>query len=453
MRKLFFLFLTLTLGIGAWATAVGDQFEDATSRLKFEVTSLDPKTVKVIANDYTGSSFTIPATVSYLEDDYAVTAIGENAFDGVGSQSNPADLLLPVDWEGSKPAASATLWYGGYFVDYRAATIADIKAASDEAENLIEEAATGFVGIEDVIQAKANADSALADAQATADNTIGAAADMDAIAYAKDDAISAIGMATDEALVAIEAAIYNFKANALAVIDYKVANAEATINEAADGYDYVENIREIIDRAKAEFEEEKNKAYYMINEKNDMDEVLQMVEDFIHEIEDRRDEAVEEIQAAIASLLKKYAIDEIELAIVGVTDEDILAIAEKAIEDINDATTAQEIDAVKTLALAKINALVLIQVARQGIQNTEINAMIDDAVTAISSATNTEQIEKNLFDAITVIDSFQSGKEEGKAEALGEMGEPCDNCPIVEVTKGDKTVKLYNPKSVKFKKE
>ena len=179
--------------------------------LKFEVTSLDPKTVKVIANDYTGSSFTIPATVSYLEDDYAVTAIGENAFAGVGSQNYPADLLLPADWEGTKPAAAATLWYGGYFVDYRAAAIAAVKAASDEAENSIEEAATGFVGIEGVKQAKANAASALADAQVTADNTISVAADMSAIANAKDAAINKIRMATDAALAAIDAAIAGYK--------------------------------------------------------------------------------------------------------------------------------------------------------------------------------------------------------------------------------------------------
>lgn len=38
-------------------------------------------------------------------------------------------------------------------------------------------------------------------------------------------------------------------------------------------------------------------------------------------------------------------------------------------------------------------------------------------------------------------------------EFLGEMGEPCDDCPSIEVTKGDKTVKLYNPESVTFKKE
>ena len=43
-----------------------------------------------------------------------------------------------------------------------------------------------------------------------------------------------------------------------------------------------------------------------------------------------------------------------------------------------------------------------------------------------------------------------AGYERGKTEALGEMGEPCDDCPSIEVTKGDKTVKLYAPDRVNF---
>ena len=40
------------------------------------------------------------------------------------------------------------------------------------------------------------------------------------------------------------------------------------------------------------------------------------------------------------------------------------------------------------------------------------------------------------------------------ASGLGEMGEPCEDCPSVEVTgQNDNMIKLYNPKSVKFKKE
>ena len=265
MRKFLIISLAICLiGICAMAQEIDDgKFVE--EGLKFEVTSLDPKTVKVIANDYEGLSFTIPATVSYSGNDYAVTAIGENAFAGVGSQSNPADLLLPADWEGTKPEATATLWYGGYFVDYRAATIAYIEAESDKAENSIAEAATDFVEIEGVKQAKADAASALADAQATANNTISAAADMSAIPNAKEDAISAIHMATDEALAAIQNAIQKFialqqntikeveqvaatakeeidglgvddiaKSDAKAQIDNIVSTAKATINEATN---------------------------------------------------------------------------------------------------------------------------------------------------------------------------------------------------------------------------
>lgn len=49
---------------------------------------------------------------------------------------------------------------------------------------------------------------------------------------------------------------------------------------------------------------------------------------------------------------------------------------------------------------------------------------------------------------------YARGFEDGQAEALGEMGEPCEDCPSVEVTgQSDNTIKLYNPKSVTFKKE
>ncbi len=63
------------------APEVGDQFEDATSGLKFEVTAVEgTPTVKVIANGYTGTTYTVPATVKYKEVDFAVTEIGEKAF-------------------------------------------------------------------------------------------------------------------------------------------------------------------------------------------------------------------------------------------------------------------------------------------------------------------------------------------------------------------------------------
>ena len=151
------------------------------------------------------------------------------------------------------------------------------------------------------------------------------------------------------------------------------------------------------------------------------------------------------------------AIKEIDLAIEGVTDENILAIANTAKTNIGNATTEEAINSIKTLALAKINALYQILIARQGIQNAEINSMINDAVNIISNATDTERITDAMLDAMTVIGLFQNGKaegiEQGRAEALGEMGEPCEDCPSVEVTgQNDNMIKLYNPKNVTFKK-
>ena len=146
--------------------------------------------------------------------------------------------------------------------------------------------------------------------------------------------------------------------------------------------------------------------------------------------------------------VKEAAIAEIDAAIVGVTDETILAIATQYKTDINAAWSEESIAATKTFALAKINALVLIQTARQGIQNTEINSMIDGQVTVIVNATTMEQVTDSKLEAMTIISIFQNGK----AEALGTMGEPCENCPAVEVTKGDNTIILYNPESVTFKK-
>ena len=462
--------------------------------LKFEVTSLDPKTVKVIANDYDGHSFTIPATVSYLENDYAVTAIGENAFAGVGTAAAPADLLLPADWEGTKPAATATLWYGGYFVDYRAATIAYIEAESDKAENSIAEAATDFVGIEGVKQAKAKADAALANAQATADNTISVAADMSAIANAKDAAINKIRMATDAALAGIEAAIAGYKERmknnindiaenakntiheyavadqvkdlaineidnavaeaeasinnnadseeqvndakndalnkinqqlasvqdyynqlqaAIAAINKAVFDAEAAINEAADGYDFVEAIQEIITRAKADFEAVKSEASNIISKKNNLNEVKEKEEEFIHEIELIQVKAVENIQTEI-----------------------------------------QPYTSLKENAIAEILS------ASQGIKNAELNNWIDAAINDIKRGNQnaTPSIDEIKAQILYIINLFQNGKAEGieegkavgKAEAFGTMGEKQNGPAVIVTDQDDKQIILYSPKKVQY---
>ncbi|MCQ2314274.1 MAG: hypothetical protein MJZ56_03770 [Bacteroidales bacterium] len=67
----------------------------------------------------------------------------------------------------------------------------------------------------------------------------------------------------------------------------------------------------------------------------------------------------------------------------------------------------------------------------------------------INAATSVETINAIKEQALAAIASAMVVYN----SALGEMGEPCEDCPSVEVTKGTKTVKLYNPESVKFKKE
>ena len=68
-------------GYGFAVCGVPVEFVDATSGLKFEVTSMEePQTVKVIFNDYKGTSYTVPGTVTYWEKTFDVTEIGVEAF-------------------------------------------------------------------------------------------------------------------------------------------------------------------------------------------------------------------------------------------------------------------------------------------------------------------------------------------------------------------------------------
>ncbi|MBQ0118398.1 MAG: HTH domain-containing protein [Bacteroidales bacterium] len=152
---------------------------------------------------------------------------------------------------------------------------------------------------------------------------------------------------------------------------------------------------------------------------------------------------------------KAAAIEEIELAIVGVTDTDILGVATTAETQIGEAATEEAINSIKTFALTKINALVLIQTARQGIQNTEINLWIDGAFNDIlrGGPTATPGIDEIREKIMTVITSVQIGKEEGQAEVLGAMGTPCTGCTAVEVTDGTTTVTLYNATNVGYIKK
>lgn len=151
------------------------------------------------------------------------------------------------------------------------------------------------------------------------------------------------------------------------------------------------------------------------------------------------------------NVLKNKAIDEINAAIDGVTDADVLAIATTAITDINNATTEDDINSIKTFAISKINAIAAILSASQGIKNDELNAWIDAAIKEIKIGS--QEAEPSIDDIkdqiLYMIHLFQDGKAEGKADLLGSMATEQDG-PAVEVSDGTTTVTLYNPKKVNF---
>lgn len=66
----------------------------------------------------------------------------------------------------------------------------------------------------------------------------------------------------------------------------------------------------------------------------------------------------------------------------------------------------------------------------------------------IEAATTIKQVEtlrtEGVYAVTYAVSTYQA--------TLGEMGTECDDCPAVEVSKGIKTVILYNPEKVEFKK-
>ena len=82
-----------------------------------------------------------------------------------------------------------------------------------------------------------------------------------------------------------------------------------------------------------------------------------------------------------------------------------------------------------------------------------LQSLLAEETAKINSAVNRTQVNERKQAAIDKLTFVVNNYVAGKAEALGEMATPCEDCPSIEVTKGDKTVKLYNPEKVEFKKE
>ena len=138
------------------------------------------------------------------------------------------------------------------------------------------------------------------------------------------------------------------------------------------------------------------------------------------------------------------------------------------IAQIDNATTAEEVNTAKKAALVVINykmfrnvkdeAINEINAAMRGETNSAyLNNLIKDELNTLNVATDESAIKIMKGEIINklqlVVEYFIEGKKEGKSESLGTMGTEQDG-PAVEVKgKDGSTVKLYNIENVKFSKE
>ena len=163
-------------------------------------------------------------------------------------------------------------------------------------------------------------------------------------------------------------------------------------------------------------------------------------------------------------IAKDIAIAEINDAMQEVTlSDDETTAVNGHIQQIQDATTLEDVTTAKNAALAIISqaiirnvredALAALAAALQSVTSTYITNLAQQYIDIINSATDITVIDNARNTAVAVLNAAVGAYQAGKSEALGTMGTECTDCPAVKVTKGDKTVKLYNPEKVEFIKE
>lgn len=107
----------------------------------------------------------------------------------------------------------------------------------------------------------------------------------------------------------------------------------------------------------------------------------------------------------------------------------------------------------RDLAAEKIAAKQALTEKRGDIASEELDAIVTQYSNQIDAQTTINDVQSVRDEGLLALENALKYYTAGKAEAFGEMGTPCEDCPAVEVTKGTKTIRLYNPDKVEFKKE
>lgn len=112
-----------------------------------------------------------------------------------------------------------------------------------------------------------------------------------------------------------------------------------------------------------------------------------------------------------------------------------------------------------SLETEKVYAIAAINAKLEEIDNGNIKGIATIAIASINAATSVAEVNAIKGQALSNIASAQGayydgkaeGYEEGKAEAIGDMGTPPQtDCPAVKVTKGEQEVILYAPDAVEM---
>ena len=112
-----------------------------------------------------------------------------------------------------------------------------------------------------------------------------------------------------------------------------------------------------------------------------------------------------------------------------------------------------------SLETEKVYAIAAINAKLEEIDNGNIKGIATIAIASINAATSVAEVNAIKTQVLANIASAQGayydgkaeGYEEGKAEAIGDMGTPPQtDCPAVKVTKGEQEVILYAPDAVEM---
>lgn len=133
----------------------------------------------------------------------------------------------------------------------------------------------------------------------------------------------------------------------------------------------------------------------------------------------------------------------------------IIYVPEEAVNTYKDELSSY-VDIIKAINIEEIKAAAIaeIQNAFDGETGSAyLNGLIADEMTAINNATTIEIITENKVAALAKLSAAVPLYKTIKADAFGEMGTECEDCPAVEVTDGTTNLKLYNPTKVSFIKQ